>query len=141
MADSFPNFDELSQQELNELNTPDDNPDEADIDASARHMRIATVLCAAGAGLVAFAAIRGICRHLRNRREERELTRDLSRVRDDLQRIAANVSPTQFIADHEIRKAANRVSERVSERVHDLPGEVQDAAARVREAINNRERA
>ena len=44
--------DELSDTELDELHDPDDNPDEADVDASKHNVNIATVICGIVCGVL-----------------------------------------------------------------------------------------
>lgn len=64
--------DDLSEAELEELTSPDDNPDEADVDASAQKLNGVALLCGAVAGVLALGALITLIVHHSHKKHKRE---------------------------------------------------------------------
>lgn len=131
MANDDEYIDSLTDKELEELTDPDDNPDEADVDASARSVNIAALICGITAAVLTAGAAIWLYFYLRDKHEECTFSRDVRHLKGDVQRIATQADPRQIVHNREVRKAMSVLSDHV----RDLPGDVHDAAARVRDAI------
>lgn len=118
--------DELSDTELDELHDPDDNPDEADVDASKHNVNIAAVICGIVCGVLLIGAICWLVTRNREHREAHELRRDFEELRRNVKRVPELVSENE-----DVRKAVKTISTHV----RDMRDDAQDAFGRAHDAL------
>ncbi|ATU20361.1 hypothetical protein [Bifidobacterium choerinum] len=118
--------DELSDTELDELHDPDDNPDEADVDASKHNVNIAAVICGIVCGVLLIGAICWLVARNREHREAHELRRDFEELRRNVKRVPELVSENE-----DVRKAVKTISTHV----RDMRDDAQDAFGRAHDAL------
>lgn len=110
---------QLSDAELEELTSPDDNPDEADVDDSAQHMQCITMICGIVAAVLAIAAGVWLGVHLHNKH--------------------TNSCAKRFdhILDHvdDAKDRMEAVRGHVGQTLRQLPSDVRDVATNVKDAI------
>ncbi len=71
--------------------------------------------------------------YLRDKHNECTLSRQIKQFKGDVKHIAKEADPKRLVHNAEVRLAMNTISDYV----HDIPGHVEDAATRVRDAITD----
>ena len=133
MANDDETIDRLTDEELDELTSPDDNPDEADVEDSEHNVHIAAIICGIAAGLLFIGAGIWLYCYLRDKHNECTLSRQIKQFKGDVKHITKEADPKRLARNAEVRHAMNTISDYV----HDIPGHVEDAASRVRDAITD----
>lgn len=133
MANDDETIDRLTDEELDELTSPDDNPDEADVENSERNVNIAAIICGIAAGILFIGAGIWLYCYLRDKHNECTLSRQIKQLKGDIKHIAKEADPKRIAHNREVRQAMNTISDYV----HDIPGHVEDAAAHVRGMIGD----
>ncbi|RYQ11284.1 hypothetical protein PG2093B_0522 [Bifidobacterium pseudolongum subsp. globosum] len=133
MASDDETIDRLSDKELDELTSPDDNPDEADVEDSAHNVNVAAIICGIVAGILFIGAGIWLYLYLRDKHAECALSRQIRQFKGDVRHIVKEADPKRLARNYEVRQAMNTISDYV----HEIPGHVEDAASRVRDAISD----
>ena len=133
MASDDETIDRLTDEELDELTSPDDNPDEADVEDSEHNVNIAAIICGIAAGILFIGAGIWLYCYLRDKHNECTLSRQIKQFKGDVKHIAKEADPKRLAHNAEVRHAMNTISDYV----HVIPGHIGDAASRVRDAITD----
>lgn len=118
--------DELTDAELEELRDPDDNPDKADVDASAHNVNAAAVICGVVCGVLLIGAICWLVARGREHCEDHEMRRDFEALKRNVRRVPELVSEND-----DVRKAVKTISTHM----RDMRDDAQDAFDRAHDAL------
>ncbi|PAU68361.1 hypothetical protein [Bifidobacterium criceti] len=118
--------DELTAAELDELDNPDDNPDEADVDASQHNVNIAAIICGIVFGVLLIGAVCWLVVRVREEREDHEIRRDFEALKNNVKRVPELVSENE-----DVRKAVKTISTHV----RDMRDDAEDAISRAQNAL------
>lgn len=118
--------DELSDAELEELHDPDDDPDEADVDASKHNVNIAAAICGVVCGVLLIGAVCWLLARRREHREEHELRRDFETLKRNVKRMPELVSEND-----DVRRAVKTISTHM----RDMRDDAQDVIEHAHDAL------
>ncbi len=125
MASDDETIDRLTDEELDELTSPDDNLDEADVEDSEHNVNIAAIICGIAAGILFIGAGIWLYCYLRDKHNECTLSRQIKQFKGDVKHITKEADPKRLARNAEVRHAMNTISDYV----HDIPGHVQRRSA------------
>lgn len=126
------NFDELDAHDIDEINDPDDNPDVADADASARNLHHTLMICFIVISALCLCINIAVLITLYKSGKLNGTASDIDVLKADVRRLAGDAKAKGLTQSKEVRKALNTLSQHIRK----IPDEAQLAASRVRESFN-----
>lgn len=121
MANDDETIDRLTDEELDELTSPDDNPDEADVEDSEHNVNIAAIICGIAAGILFIGAGIWLYCYLRDKHNECTLSRQIKQFKGDVKHITKEADPKRLARNAEVRHAMNIGSTRLCHQRLSLP--------------------